>query len=105
MAALLDKDFHDFSEFYAAYLAEHAHRKSRQLHFAGSTIALLCLAALLVTGEAVWLVAAVIAGYGFAWLGHYLYERNQPASLRHPIYAFIANWLMYWEMLTGQVSF
>lgn len=105
MAALLDKEFHDFSEFYPAYLAEHSHRVSRQLHFAGSTIALLCLAALLLTGDLLWLAAAAAAGYGLAWIGHYLYERDQPVSIRHPIYAFVANWVMYWHMMTGQVSF
>lgn len=105
MPAILDKPFHDFAEFYPAYLAEHSHRVSRQLHFAGTTLALLCLAMLLLTGNLVWLLAALVVGYGFAWIGHYLYEPDQPASARHPLYAFIANWVMYWQMLTGQVSF
>lgn len=105
MPAIIDKHFQSFAEFYPVYLGEHANRRCRQLHFAGSTIALLCLAAMLLTGHPGWLVAALAAGYGFAWIGHFLYEKNQPASLHHPFYAFIANWLMYRQMLTGQVSF
>jgi hypothetical protein len=105
MRVTLDKHFHDFAEFYSVYLTEHANRTCRQLHFLGSTISLLCLAAFLLTGHFGWLVGALAAGYGFAWIGHFRYEKNQPASLHHPVYAFIANWLMYRQMLTGQVSF
>jgi len=32
-------------------------------------------------------------------------EKNQPATFRHPFYSFMGDWVMYWQMLTGQVSF
>ncbi|MFL9925647.1 DUF962 domain-containing protein [Herbaspirillum lusitanum] len=94
-----------FAEFYPAYLSEHSHRKSRQLHFLGSTLALLCLIMLMLTHSLWWLLAALICGYGLAWSGHYVYEKNRPTSLRHPVYSFIGDWVMYWQMLTGQISF
>ena len=34
--------FKSFTEFYPFYLSEHADRTRRRLHFAGSTISLLC---------------------------------------------------------------
>lgn len=105
MSATLPKRLESFSEFYPVYLDEHEDRRCRQLHFAGATLALLCLAALLVTGDWDWLAAALVAGYGLAWAGHALFENNQPSSLRQPGYAFIAYWVMYWQMATGQVSF
>jgi hypothetical protein len=94
-----------FAEFYAHYLTEHTDRTSRQLHFLGSTLALVFLAILALTANAWWLLAALASFYGFAWSGHFLFEKNWPRSFRQPLYSFASAWLMYWQMLTGQVSF
>jgi hypothetical protein len=105
MARALHREFASFAEFYPVYLSAHANRTRRELHFAGATLALLSLAALLLTGSLWWLLAAVACHYGFAWIGHFAFERNQPATLRHPLYSFMADWAMYWQMLTGQDTF
>jgi hypothetical protein len=105
MSTIAEKEYASFSEFYPEYLSQHANRTSRELHFAGSTMALLCLAALLLTGNPWWLAGAAASGFGLSWLGHVLYEKNRPSSFRHPLYSFAANWLLYWQMLTGQTSF
>lgn len=105
MTTVLHKEYESFAEFYPVYLSEHAKRGCRELHFAGSTLALLCLAALLITGSFWFLLAAVASMYGFAWLGHIVFEKNQPATWRHPFYSLMGDWLMYWQMLTGQASF
>jgi hypothetical protein len=105
MASVLHKNFASFADFYPVYLSEHANRTCRELHFAGATLALLALAALLLTGSLWWLLAAIASHYGFAWLGHFGFERNQPETIRHPLYSFLGDWVMYWQMLTGQDSF
>lgn len=105
MASVLEHRIESFSEFYPFYLTLHADRGNRAIHFAGSTLALLCLGALLLTANFWWLAAAAACGYGFAWAGHFLIEKNQPASLRQPLYSLMADWLMYWQMLSGQISF
>lgn len=92
-----------FAEFFPFYLGEHANRTCRRLHFAGSTVALLCLAALLVTGNFWFLLAAVLSGYAFAWVGHFAFEKNRPATFRYPLYSFAGDWVMYWRMLTGRI--
>jgi hypothetical protein len=66
MAEAMDKEYATFAEFYPAYLSEHSNRTCRELHFVGSTLALFCLGALLLTGNFWWLVAALGCGYGFA---------------------------------------
>ncbi|MFJ3055606.1 Mpo1-like protein [Herbaspirillum sp. NPDC087042] len=104
-ATLPHRRYASFSDFYPAYLSEHSHRANRQLHFLGSTLALLSLLLLLVTHQWWWIAVAVFCGYGFAWVGHFMVERNQPATFRHPLYSFMGDWVMYWQMLTGQVSF
>ena len=97
--------YRHFSEFYPFYLSEHRDRTCRRLHFVGSTAALLCVVLAAVTRDPLWLIAAVLCGYAFAWIGHFLFERNQPATFRQPLYSFMGDWKMYWEMLTGRIAF
>jgi len=104
-AALQHKKYTNFAEFYPSYLSEHANRTCRQLHFAGSTLALLSLTLMLLTHNLWWLAVALACGYGFAWVGHFRFEKNRPASFRQPLYSFMGDWVMYWQLLTGQLSF
>jgi hypothetical protein len=94
-----------FAEFYPFYLSQHANRTCRRAHFIGSTLALAALAMLLLTGSAWWFLAALVGGYGGAWIGHFFFEHNRPASFTQPLYSFRADWIMYWQMLTGKISF
>src|ERR1700739_1577401 len=66
-----DNKYHSFNEFYPVYLNEHSNQVCRELHFVGSTLALACFAALLLTENLWWLPAAMLCGYGFAWIGHF----------------------------------
>ena len=97
--------YSSFAEFYPFYLSEHANRTTRRLHFVGSSLALLCLLALVFTGNAWWLVGAALAGYGFAWFSHLTVEKNRPATFRFPLYSFMGDWVMFWQMLTGRIAF
>jgi hypothetical protein len=99
------KKYQSFAAFYPFYLSEHADRTCRRLHFVGSTLALLCLVTLIVTQNPWWLLAGVICGYGFAWIGHFAFEKNQPASFKQPLYSFMGDWKMYWQILTGKIAF
>ena len=94
-----------FAEFYPFYLGEHAKRTTRRLHFLGSSLALLCIAALFFTGDPWWLALGLIAGYGFAWFAHLAVEKNRPATFRHPLYSFMGDWVMFWQILTGKIAF
>ena len=97
--------FASFREFYPFYLAEHANRTCRRLHVVGLTLAIACVVALTVTGNWWWLVAALFCGYGFAWIGHFFFEHNRPATFRHPIYSLAGDWVMYGQMLSGKIRF
>jgi hypothetical protein len=93
-----------FAEFYPFYLTQHADRMCRRTHFIGSSLALVALAMLVVTGRPWWILAALIAGYGGAWIGHFVFEKNMPASFAQPLFSLRADWIMYWQMLTGKLS-
>ena len=99
------KRFTSFAEFYPFYLGEHANRTCRRLHFLGSTLALACLAMLLATGRPQYLLYGLLCGYGFAWLGHFAFEKNRPASFSRPLYSFMGDWVMYKDIWTGKIRF
>jgi hypothetical protein len=94
-----------FAQFYPFYLSEHAKRSTRRLHFLGSSLALLCLLALVFTGSPWWFLAGLVAGYGFAWGSHMMVEKNRPATFQYPLYSFMGDWVMFWQMLTGRIAF
>ncbi|WP_423197495.1 MULTISPECIES: Mpo1-like protein [unclassified Cupriavidus] len=99
------REFENFAAFYPFYLNEHRHPVCRRLHFAGSTMALLCLLALVLTANAWWLLAAVVAGYALAWIGHFAFEKNRPATFRHPLYSLMGDWVMYADIWRGRIPF
>jgi hypothetical protein len=99
----VDRRFASFADFYPFYLGEHANRMCRRLHFVGTSLVIACLVALAVTRNPWWIGAALACGYGFAWIGHFFFEHNRPATFRHPVYSFIGDWVMYRDMLVGRI--
>ncbi|MEQ4574340.1 MAG: DUF962 domain-containing protein [Gammaproteobacteria bacterium] len=99
------KRFRNFSEFYPFYLSEHANRTSRRLHFVGSCGVLLLVLLAIVGGQPWWLLAALACGYGFAWVGHFFFEKNRPATFRHPFYSFMGDWVMFRDILLRRIPF
>lgn len=101
----MSKEYTSLAEFYPYYLEEHSNRTCRRLHFLGSSLALLCLGTALFTANAWWLLAGLLCGYGFAWLGHFGFEHNRPASFKRPLYSFLGDWAMYRDIWTGKIPF
>jgi hypothetical protein len=96
--------FASFAEFYPFYLSEHRNTVSRRLHFVGSLGVIGCLAMALATGHWLWLPVAVVCGYGFAWVGHFFFEKNRPATFRHPLYSLMGDWVMFKDICVGKIS-
>ena len=92
-------------EFYPFYLSEHSNRTSRRLHFVGSSLVLGWVGVALMTLNPWWLLAALVQGYAFAWVGHFFFENNRPATFRYPLLSFLGDWRMWWQMLTGRIPF
>lgn len=100
-----EKQFNSFSEFYPFYLSEHANLTCRRLHFVGSTLVLALLAYVVVTGELVFLWLLPVIGYGFAWVGHFFFEKNRPATFKYPLYSFLGDWVMYKDIWVRKIPF
>ncbi|SRR5690554_7543107 len=99
------RSFTSFAEFYPYYLSEHKNRTSRRLHFCG-TLAVLSIAVCTLFGviNAWWLLALPVCGYGFAWLGHFVFEKNRPATFQHPFYSLAGDFVMFKDMLIGRIA-
>ncbi|QIB53225.1 Mpo1-like protein [Pseudomonas sp. OIL-1] len=99
------KRFDSFAEFYPFYLSEHSNDTSRRLHYIGSLLVLAVLIYALVSGSWGLLLLLPIAGYGFAWVGHFFFEKNKPATFQYPLYSFMGDWVMLRDALTGRIRF
>jgi hypothetical protein len=100
----MNKKYQTFSEFYPFYLSQHQHSICRRLHFIGSLAIVVLLTFILITGQIQFLVIVPILGYGFAWLGHFVFEKNKPATFTYPIYSLLGDWVMFKDMITGKIK-
>ena len=96
--------FTSFAEFYPFYLSEHANRTCRRLHFVGSSLGLVCVGLAVITGGVGWLLVGLLAGYAFAWIGHFGFEKNRPASFKRPLYSFLGDWALYRDIWLGRIK-
>ena len=96
--------YRTFGEFYPFYLSEHSNRTCRRLHFVGTTIGLGCLIAALVTGNLWYVLAGLVAGYLLAWIGHFVFEKNRPATFTYPLYSFMGDWVMWRDILARRMK-
>jgi hypothetical protein len=95
--------YQSFQAFYPFYLSQHENRVCRRLHVVGSLLVLALLVSVITTGQwmALWLLP--LLGYGFAWVGHFAFEHNKPATFEYPLYSFMGDWVMLWQTLTGKL--
>ena len=96
--------FKTFSDFYPYYLREHSNNNCRKLHFIGTCGVISLLLLFFFTGNLIILALLPFIGYGFSWIGHLAFERNRPATFKHPIYSLLGDFRMFWDILSGRVK-
>ncbi|MEE1943768.1 DUF962 domain-containing protein [Pedobacter sp. KR3-3] len=100
-----EKRFTSLKEFYPFYLSEHQNSTSRALHFIGTALLILALIATILFHDWRFLVAIPFIGYGFAWVGHFFFEKNKPATFKYPGYSLMSDFLLFWDLLSGKQPF
>ncbi len=98
-----DGRYKTLAEFYPFYLSQHVNPTCRRLHFVGTSCVIAIVAASVVTANAKLLWALPVVGYGFAWVGHFFYEHNKPATFKQPVYSLLCDFIMYKDILLKRV--
>ncbi|WP_440874044.1 Mpo1-like protein [Thalassotalea sp. PLHSN55] len=101
----MKKQYQNFTEFYPFYLSEHNNKTCRRLHFVGSLLIVMLCCYVLLSHHVQLLWAVPLIGYGFAWFGHFVFEKNRPATFQYPLYSLLGDWVMFKDMLIGKIKF
>ncbi len=96
--------FTTYSAFFDFYLSEHDKPLTRALHYCGSACGIAALVLTVTTGNLLWIVAGLLSGYGFAWIGHLFVEHNRPATFKYPLWSFFGDYHMFGLWLTGRLA-
>ena len=101
----MEKRHTSIREFYPYYLSEHQNPTSRILHFIGTGLVLLIVLFSLIINQYSWLLSIPLVGYGFAWVGHFFFEKNKPATFKYPFYSLGSDFILFFDLLTGKQKF
>jgi len=96
--------FRSFAEFYPYYLGEHSNPTCRRLHFVGTSLVIALVAYTVGSGKWSLLLAVPLFGYGFAWVGHFFFEKNRPATFTYPFYSLAGDFVMFRDILLGKLK-
>ncbi len=97
-------EFKSFTDFYPYYLREHSNIVCRKLHFLGTCGVIALFLLFFFTGTVSVLFFIPVVGYGFAWTGHFVFEKNRPATFKYPLYSLLGDFRMFWEILVGKLK-
>lgn len=100
-----EKKYQSLKEFYPFYLTEHRNATSRILHFIGTGLVLLLIPAAFLFHNARLLMLIPFVGYGFAWIGHFFFEKNKPATFKYPGYSLASDFMLFFDLLSGKQKF
>lgn len=97
-----DKKYTSLKEFYPFYLSEHQNPNCRALHFVGTGLVIISFITFLVTLNWIYLAIIPVLGYGFAWVGHFFFEKNKPATFQYPGYSLASDFIMFFDIIRGK---
>ena len=98
------KQYQTFKDFYPFYLSQHVNKTCRLLHVIASSLIVLLIIYSFYTQQYLLLLTIPLIGYGFAWIGHFVFEKNIPATFTYPVYSLMGDWVMWWQIITGQIK-
>ncbi len=105
IAFSMKKEYQNLKEFYPYYLTQHNNGICRILHFIGTSLVIALTITAFYTLDFTLLLYVPFAGYTFAWVGHFFFEKNKPATFKYPLLSLISDFKMYFELLTLKIPF
>lgn len=92
-----------FEKFWDFYISQHMNPICRNLHIVGTSLAILCVI-LAITISSYFVILAPLVGYSFAWIGHFIFEKNKPATFSYPWWSFISDLKMLFLTFIGRMD-
>jgi hypothetical protein len=99
-----DRRFDSYEEFWPFYVREHSDKTNRRLHFVGTSGTIACWIAAVVKRDPKFLLYSALSGYGGAWIGHFFFQKNKPATFKYPLWSLISDFRMYGKILNGTME-
>ena len=96
--------FTSFKDFYPYYLSEHKSTINKLLLATGTVTGICFLSYTIYTEQYRLSPLSLLFGYTFAWIGHFVFEKNKPATFKHPIYSFIGDWVMLKDIIIRKIK-
>ena len=96
--------YQTFKEFYPYYLSEHKHPINKLLHLFGTILGIIIFLILMTNNMYLYFPLSFIPGYFFAWVGHFIFEKNRPATFKYPFFSFCGDWVMLKDIITGKIK-
>ena len=96
--------YKSFEEFYPFYLSQHQNRTSRRLHVIGTAGSMMFLSYCLAFEFYKLIPLTLVIAYGFAWVGHFVFEKNRPATFKYPFYSLMGDFRMLWDVVRGRIK-
>ena len=93
-----------YAEFWLHYLRAHDRPGTRALHYVGSLGGLGLLVGAVLWRDWRLVPAAVLLGYGCAWVGHLAVEGNRPATFGHPLWSLASDIRMVGFWVSGRLA-
>lgn len=100
----MEKKYETLKEFYKFYLEEHNNKINRSLHFIGTAGVVLLVLFFAITLNWLYLICTPLVGYGFAWVGHFFFEKNKPATFQYPLYSLASDFILFYDIIRGKES-
>jgi len=97
-------EYQSFKDFWPDYLREHQSLLNRRLHVLGVALGIVNLVLFILTKRYVFILIGFLAGYGCAWVGHFIVEKNRPATFQRPLWSLMGDFLMAYLTVTGQID-
>ena len=98
-----EQNIQTYRAFWPFYVSQHRNKTNRNLHFVGTLMVLVFLVFGAVNSP--WfLLGMPLGGYAFAWIGHFVFERNRPATFRYPFWSLVADFQMFALMCVGRMD-
>jgi hypothetical protein len=97
-------------DYYPKYLLAHTNPINKILHVIGNFLTVAFVIFVLYLGTINYLFLPLLLLTPFvvyigAWPGHFMYEKNEPATFKvNPVLTKTCDWIMIYELVTGKLK-